>query len=119
MAEASRALAAVARLHALHIDDVHLPFGGEALTRLGHPLPASTREAYATADAILGTSPADPALDIVTSDLELAWGVTRVHNQPRGDLLVVEPLGSGTEELAVPRAFEIAAARRARLTSVG
>ena len=60
MGEASRALAAVARLHALHIDDVHLPFGGEALTRFGHPLPLSTREAYRDADAILVSSPDDP-----------------------------------------------------------
>ena len=52
-------------------------------------------------------------------DLDLAWRVSRVHNQPRGDLLVVEPLAAGTESLAIARAFEIAAARRARLTSVG
>ena len=60
MGEASRALAAVARLHALRIDDVHLPFGGEAMTRFGHPLPLSTREAYRNADAILVSSPDDP-----------------------------------------------------------
>ena len=96
MGEASRALAEVARLHALHIDDVHLPFGGEAMTRFGHPLPLSTREAYRDADAILVSSPDDPALDGVTADLELAWRVSRVHNQPRGDLLVVEPVGRGT-----------------------
>jgi 3-isopropylmalate dehydrogenase len=119
MGEASRALAAVARMHALRIDDVHLPFGGEALVRLGHPLPQSTRAAYADADAILVTSPGDPALDGVKADLDFAWRVSRVHNQPRGDLLVVEPLGSGTDEVVIARAFEIAAARRARLTSVG
>ena len=79
-------LAAVARLHALHIDDVHLPFGGEALTRFGHPLPLSTREAYRDADAILVSSPDDPAVDGVMADLDLAWRVSRVHNQPRGDL---------------------------------
>jgi 3-isopropylmalate dehydrogenase len=119
MGEASRVLAEVARLHALRIDDVHLPFGGEALTRFGHPLPLSTREAYRNADAILVSSPEEPALDGVRSDLDLGWHVSRVHNQPRGDLLVVEPIGYGTDELAIARAFEIAAARRARLTSVG
>ena len=119
MGEASRVLAAVARLHALQIDDVHLPFGGEAMTRFGHPLPLSTREAYRDADAILVSSPDDPAFDGVMADLDLAWRVSRVHNQPRGDLLVVEPLGTGADELAIARAFEIAAARRARLTSVG
>src|SRR5436305_300 len=46
MAETSLVLAEVARLHAFRLDDLHLPFGGEALTRYGHPLPHSTRDAY-------------------------------------------------------------------------
>lgn len=119
MAETSRVLAEVARLHALHLDDIHLPFGGEALTRYGHPLPHSTREAYRHADAIFVSSPDDPAFDGVKTDLDLAWRVSRVHNEARGDLVVVEPLGYGTDELAIARAFQLAAARRARLTSVG
>ena len=119
MGEASRVLAEVARLHALRIDDVHLPFGGEAMTRFGHPLPRSTREAYRRADAILVSSPDDPALEGVMTDLDLSWRVSRVHNALRGDLVVVEPLGYGTDEIAIARAFELAAARRARLTSVG
>ena len=119
MAETSRVLAEVARLHALRLEDAHLPFGGEALTRFGHPLPLSTREAYRSADAIFVSSPADPAFDGVKADLELSWRVSRVHNGARGDLVVVEPFGYGTDELAVTRAFRLAAARRARLTSVG
>jgi 3-isopropylmalate dehydrogenase len=119
MAETSRVLAEVARLHALRLDDRHVPFGGEALTRYGHPLPQSTREAYRDADAIFVSSPGDPAFDGVKADLDLSWRVSRVHNAARGDLLVVEPIGYGTEELAIARAFRIAAARRARLTSVG
>jgi 3-isopropylmalate dehydrogenase len=119
MAETSRVLAEVARLHALHLEDVHLPFGGEALTRYGHPLPAATRDAYRLADAILVSSPDDPAFDGVKADLALAWRVSRVHNEVRGDLVVVEPVGYGTDEVAIARAFQLAAARRARLTSVG
>ena len=119
MGEACRVLAEVARLHALRIDDVHLPFGGEAVTRGGHPLPLSTRTAYRDADAVFVCSPDEPALEGVKSDLDLAWRVSRVHNEPRGDLVVVEPVGYGTEERAIARAFQIAAARRARLTSVG
>jgi len=119
MAETSRVFAEVARLHAFHLDDVHLPFGGEALTRYGHPLPQSTREAYRRADAIFVSSPDDPAFDGVKADLDLAWRVSRVHNGVRGDLVVVEPVGYGTDELATTRAFQLAAARRARLTSVG
>jgi hypothetical protein len=119
MAETSRVLAEVARLHALHLDDVHLPFGGEALTRSGHPLPLSTREGYRSADAVFVSSPGDPAFDGVKADLDLTWRVSRVHNEVRGDLVVVEPVGYGTDELAIARAFQLAAARRARLTSVG
>lgn len=119
MAETSRVLAEVARLHALHLDDVHLPFGGEALTRFGHPLPLSTRDGYRRADAVFVSSPDDPAFDDIKADLDLAWRVSRVHNEARGDLVVVEPVGYGTDELAIARAFQLAAARRARLTSVG
>ena len=36
MGEACRVLAEVARHHALRIDDVHLPFGGEAMSHFGH-----------------------------------------------------------------------------------
>jgi 3-isopropylmalate dehydrogenase len=119
MAETSRVLTEVARLHAFHVDDVHLPFGGEALTRFGHPLPETTREAYRRADAIFVSAPDDPAFDGVKADLDLAWRVSRVHNGARGDLVVVEPSAYGTDELAISRAFQLAAARRARLTSVG
>jgi 3-isopropylmalate dehydrogenase len=119
MGEASRVLAAVSRLHSLHLHDEHLPFGGEAMTRFGHPLPRSTRDAYRRADAVFVSSPEDAAFDGVKADLDLAWRVSRVHNAVRGDLVVVEPLGYATDELAIARAFQLAAARRARLTSVG
>jgi 3-isopropylmalate dehydrogenase len=119
MAETSRVLAEVGRLHSLRLDDVHLPFGGEALTRFGHPLPQSTREGCRASDAIFVSAPDDPAIDGVKADLDLAWRVSRVHNGVRGDLVVVEPAGAGTDELAIARAFQLAAARRARLTSVG
>ena len=46
MAAATRALDSVTRLHAFELDDVHLPFAGEAVTRSGHPLPAETRDGY-------------------------------------------------------------------------
>src|SRR5438045_3701593 len=118
MAETSLVLAEVARLHAFRLDDLHLPFGGEALTRYGHPLPHSTRDAYRRADAIFVSSPHDPAFDGVKADLDLSWRVSRVHNGVRGDLVVVEPVGFGTDELAIARAFQLAAARRARVTSV-
>src|SRR5207248_9318183 len=75
--------------------------------------------AYRSADAIFVSSPDDPAFDGVKADLDLGWRVSRVHNGVRGDLVVVEPIGYGSDELAISRAFQLAAARRARLTSVG
>ena len=53
MAEASRALAEAGRLHGFCVDEVHAPFAGEAVSRHGHPLPASTRAACRVADAVL------------------------------------------------------------------
>jgi 3-isopropylmalate dehydrogenase len=118
MGEACRALAEVARLHALRLDDVHLPFGGEALTRVGHPLPVSTRTACRDADAVFVCSPDEPALDGVKTDLELAWRVSRVDLGNGREVRVVEPLGAFADELAVERGFDLAASRRGRLVSV-
>jgi 3-isopropylmalate dehydrogenase len=78
MAAARRALSRVAELHSLQLDDVHLPFGGEAVTRTGHPLPPATRAGYRHVDAILVASPENPALEGVKADLDLAWCVARV-----------------------------------------
>src|SRR5207248_8697901 len=69
MAAATRALDRVAKLHGLELDDRHFPFGGEAVTRSGHPLPAATRSGYRDVDAILVASPNEPALDGVKADL--------------------------------------------------
>ena len=39
-AEASRALAVVSGMHGFQVDEVHVPFGGDAVRRFGHPLPS-------------------------------------------------------------------------------
>ena len=86
MAETSRVLAEVARLHALHLNDVHLPFGGEALTRFGHPLPLSTRDAYRRADAVFVSAPDDAAFEGVKADYvrrALDAGLQAVELLPR------------------------------------
>src|SRR5215212_202105 len=62
MAEATRALTRVSQLHSLALEDVHLPFAGEAVTRGGHPLPPATRDGYKRADAVLVAAPHEPAL---------------------------------------------------------
>ncbi len=119
MAAATRALDSVTRLHAFELDDVHLPFAGEAVTRSGHPLPAATRDGYRRADAILVASPDEPAFDGVKADLALAWRVARVHLGPTGDVVIAGPMGSWANAIAIGRAFSCAASRRGRVVTVG
>ncbi len=118
MAEASRAVAEVSRQHSFHVEELHVPFGGEAVARHGHPLPAATRAAYRRADAILVAATREPALDGVKADLDLTWRITRVHSTPAGDLAVVSPLVDDAAAYAVERGFQLARARRAQVASV-
>jgi 3-isopropylmalate dehydrogenase len=119
MAAATRALERVSKLHQLELDDRHLPFGGEAITRSGHPLPPATRSGYREVDAILVASPNEPALDGVKADLHLAWRVARVHLRDSGDLVVTGPVGDWANDVAIARAFSCAASRHGRILSVG
>ena len=117
-AEASRALAEVSRMHGFSVEELHVPFGGDALRRFGHPLPPATRAACLAADAVLVASTREPALEGVKAELDLGWRITRVC--ARGsELAVVSPLREEATELALDRAFRLAFSRRARLTSVG
>jgi isocitrate/isopropylmalate dehydrogenase len=119
MAAATRALDRVAALHHIDLDDRHLPFAGEAVTRSGHPLPADTRDGYRSADAILVASPHEPAFDGVKADLHLAWRVARVHVGPLHDVVVAGPMGDWANATAIGRAFACAASRRGRILCVG
>ena len=118
MAEASRALADVSRMHGFAIDEQHEPFGGDAVRRFGHALPASTRAACRRADAILVATTTEPALEGVKAALDLTWRMTRVRLDGTR-LTVVSPLADDSEELAVEKAFALACNRQARVTSVG
>jgi 3-isopropylmalate dehydrogenase len=118
MAETSRALALVSRLHGFAIDEQHVAFGGDAVRRFGHPLPAATRAACRTADAVLVATTTEPALEGVKAELDLTWRMTAVRvNGSR--LTVVSPLADDADELAIERAFAVACHRRAHITSVG
>jgi 3-isopropylmalate dehydrogenase len=118
MAEASRALGAVSGLHGFGIEQEHVPFGREALSRSGHRLPMSTRAACRRADAVLTATTHESALDGVRADLDLRAQVTRVV-APDADVAVVSPLGADSDAWTVERVFRIARARRARLVFVG
>jgi 3-isopropylmalate dehydrogenase len=119
MAAATRALERVAKLHQLQLDDRHLPFAGEAVTRSGHPLPADTRAAYREADAILVAVPHEPAFDGVKADLQLSWRAVRVEVGYEEDLIVAGPMDEWGNETALAHAFGCAASRRGRITCVG
>jgi 3-isopropylmalate dehydrogenase len=119
MAEASRAVAAVSRLHGFRVDEVHAPFGGAAVRSFGHPLPAATRSACREADAVLIAATREPALEGVKAELDLTWRVTRVRLASEGDVALVNPVVDDSDALAVERAFRLARARRAKVTSVG
>jgi 3-isopropylmalate dehydrogenase len=118
MAEASRALVEAGRLHGFGIDEVHAPFAGEAVSRHGHPLPASTREACRNADAVLVALTKEPALEGVKAELDLTWRVQRVRLRD-GDVAIVSPLDDQLEPFVVRHAFDLARSRRARVTAVG
>lgn len=114
MAAATRTLDRVAALHNFDLDDRHLPFAGEAVTRSGHPLPPDTRAGYREADAILVASPHEPAFAGIKADLHLAWRVVRVQ-----ELVVVGPVGEWATATALAHAFSCAASRRGRIACVG
>lgn len=114
MAAATRTLDRVAALHHFELDDRHLPFAGEAVTRSGHPLPAGTRAGYRDVDAILVASPHEPAFAGVKADLQLAWRVVRVQG-----LVVAGPVGEWATATALAHAFSCAASRRGRIVCVG
>jgi 3-isopropylmalate dehydrogenase len=119
MAEASRAILEVSRLHGFTVAEVHAPFGGDATRRFGHALPAETRAACRNADAVLVAATKEPALEGVKAELDLTWRVQRVRMEPSVDLTVVSPLVEGADEATIERAFAIARTRRARIASVG
>jgi 3-isopropylmalate dehydrogenase len=119
MAEASRALAAVSHLHGFTLDEAHVPFGGDAVRRYGHPLPPATRAACREADAVLIAATREPALEGVKAELDLTWRVTRVRLAREGDVALVSPVAEDAEQVAIERAFRLARERKAKVTSVG
>lgn len=119
MAEASRALAQVSRLHGFRVEETHPPFGGAAFIQSGHALPAATRLATLAAEAILVAAAGEPALVGVESELDLHARIDRVVYASRGEVTVLSPLGETALEWTVERAFDVARSSKARVSSVG
>jgi isocitrate/isopropylmalate dehydrogenase len=119
MAQASRALASVSRLHGFRVRETHPPFGSGALTQSGHALPTATRHATLGAQAILCAAASDPALAGVESELDLRARMDRVAFGGRGAITLFSPLLDSTLEWTLARAFDVARSSRARIASVG
>jgi 3-isopropylmalate dehydrogenase len=119
MAEAVLALVAVARLHALDFDDVHVPFGATAVSQVGQAFPQATRSAVLAADAVLVAGPEEPTLADVMAELDLRARVTRVRFGPADDLEIIAPLADSASEWTLEAAFALAEQRRLWLTVVG
>jgi len=119
MAEAVVALTAVGRLHGLRVEEVHVPFGGVAVARAGQAVPAATRAAILGADAVLVAGAEEPALDDVTTELDVRARVTRVRFGRRDDVALVTAVDERTGEWALEQAFRLAERRTVRLSSIG
>jgi isocitrate/isopropylmalate dehydrogenase len=119
MAEGVLALHAVARLHGLRIDETHAAFGGVALARVGHIVPAATRTAILEADAVLVAGAEETALAEVLRELDIRAQMTHVRFGHHDDVVLVAPFDGADPAWSIERAFETAEARTLRLAAVG
>jgi 3-isopropylmalate dehydrogenase len=118
-AAASRALAQVSRDHGFRVEEVHPPFGGEAVMQSGHPLPAATRAATLSADAVLVAGATAPALEGVKAELDLSVRVTRMIADDGSVTATFSPLGGSSPDWALDRAFASAKSHGGRVASIG
>jgi isocitrate/isopropylmalate dehydrogenase len=119
MAQASRGVEAASALHGFTVDQEHVPYGAEAMMRLGHPYPASSHRAVHSANAVLVAPGNGEPLDAVEAELDLRASVDRIRFGGSRELTVVAPLDPEGWGFALRCAFETAAASRARVTVVG
>ena len=119
MAEASRAVEAVSRLHGFAVDEAHVPFGGDAVRSFGHPLPPATRSACREADAVLIAATREPALEGVKAELDLTLAHDARRLAPRRRRRARQPGRRDAEWTLAARRSGVAREPRARSTSVG
>jgi len=114
-AEASRTLQRVARLHGFRLEEVHAPYGTEAVAVSGALVPPATRSAVLGADALLLASRRGPALRVLEQELDVRAAAARVRHGAGGDLLVLHPLDEAAGPWTAARAFAAAERRRGRV----
>jgi isocitrate/isopropylmalate dehydrogenase len=119
VAEALLALDAVARLHSVCLQPIHVSFGETALAETGRALPETSRTAVLTADAVLAAGADEPALTDLMAELDVRARVTRVRFGRTNDVEVVAPVGKTASEWSLERAFALAERRRLNLAVIG
>src|SRR2546430_13303548 len=106
-AQATRALVAASGLHGFVVDDLHVPFGSEALVRFGHPFPLSSRRAVLEADSVLLASAAPDPLDALDAELDLRALVVRLRLDASHELPIFAPLHAQALDVAPLPAFAL------------
>ncbi len=115
MAEASRAMHAVARPYGFRLELDYVPFGADALVRGGLAVP---RGSYLDADAVLVADADDDAVEELRAELDLRSRQTRVRFGDRSDLVLLAPLSASSAAWTVSQAFALARSRRGRLAAI-
>ncbi len=118
MAQASRGMTAAARLHGLALDEEHVPFGADAVMRVGHPFPPASRRTALAADAILAATIDRTLLRALEGELDLRAGIMRARVNGAA-ITVVSPLRADAWEWTLERAVAAAHSSRGHLTFVG
>ncbi|MFN2628172.1 MAG: isocitrate/isopropylmalate family dehydrogenase [Gaiellaceae bacterium] len=118
MAQASRAVGAASRLHGFAVDELHVPFGADAIMRFGHPFPSSSRRAVLGADAVLVASEDGAQLETLEEELDLRASIVRVRFDRSAELSVVAPLRADAWDWTLERSFDLARESRARISLV-
>ncbi|HEY6015876.1 MAG TPA: hypothetical protein VIU16_03735, partial [Gaiellaceae bacterium] len=108
----------MARLHGLRIEQVHIPFGADAVVRGGNAVPHAARAAYLSCDAVLAVDEDESTVDGLRSELDLRARQTRVRFGDRSDLVLLAPLSAESSAWTVERAFSLARQRRAQISVV-
>lgn len=118
MAQASRGMAAAARMHCFSLEEEHVPFGADATMRFGHPFPVASRNAALASDAILAATIDRKLLEALEEELDLRAAVGRVRLRGAA-VTFFAPLGHDSWEWTLDRAFGAAQASRGEVTLVG
>ena len=120
MAEASRALARVSRLHGFRVKETHAPFAGEARRAVRARACRSRRDRRRSRRRRSSSQQRMHRLSRASSPSSTCMPASTASRiRSRGAVTVMSPLHETAVEWTLARAFDVARSSRARVTSVG